>query len=77
MPAEKAKNLPFIYLDCGTEDGLITTNREFSALAYWKRKFRTNSANLPGIHDWKFWNAEIKEFLEVSERFLNTETRTK
>ncbi len=70
MPAEKAKNLPFIYLDCGTEDGLIAANREFSALLL-EKKIPHEFRELPGIHDWKFWNAEIKEFLEVSDRFIN------
>ena len=69
MPAEKAKNLPFIYLDCGTEDGLIATNREFSALLL-EKKIPHEFRELPGIHDWKFWNAEIKEFLQVSEKFI-------
>ena len=69
MPAEKAKSLPFIYLDCGTEDGLIATNREFSALLL-EKKIPHEFRELPGIHDWKFWNAEILEFLQVSEKFI-------
>ncbi len=69
MPAEKMKNLPFIYLDCGTEDGLITTNHEFAALLL-EKKIPHEFRELPGVHDWKFWNAEIKEFLEVSEKFI-------
>ena len=69
MPAERAKNLPFIYLDCGTEDGLITTNHEFAALLL-EKKIPHEFRELPGIHDWKFWNAEILEFLQVSERFI-------
>lgn len=70
MPADKAKKLPFIYVACGTEDGLIGTNREFSALLLEKKiphEFRES----PGIHDWKFWNAQIKEFLELSDKIIN------
>ena len=70
MPAEKIKNLPFIYSDCGTEDGLIATNREFSALLL-EKKIPHEFRELPGVHDWKFWNAEIVEFLQVSEKFIN------
>lgn len=69
MPADKMKNLPFIYFACGTEDGLIGTNREFSALLLEKKiphEFRES----PGIHDWKFWDAQIQEFLKVSEKFI-------
>jgi S-formylglutathione hydrolase FrmB len=70
MPAEKAKTLPFIYLDCGTEDGLITTNREFSALLL-EKKIPHESRQLPGKHDWIFWDAQVQEFLKLSEKFIN------
>lgn len=69
MPAEKIKNLPFIYLDCGTEDFLIQSNRDFAALLLDK-KIPHEFRQLPGVHDWKFWNAEVNEFLEVSEKFI-------
>jgi S-formylglutathione hydrolase FrmB len=69
MPAEKIKNLPFIYLDCGTEDGLIASNREFSALLL-ERKIPHEFRQLPGRHDWVFWNSQIREFFDLSERFL-------
>ncbi len=69
MPAENAKNLPFIYVSCGTEDGLIGTNREFSALIS-EKKIPHEFRELPGVHDWKFWDAQILEFLRTSERFI-------
>ncbi len=69
MPAEKIKNLPFIYLDCGTEDFLIQSNRDFAALLL-EKKIPHEFRQLPGVHDWKFWNAEVNEFLEVSEKFI-------
>ncbi len=69
MPADNIKELPFIYSDCGTEDGLITTNHEFAALLL-EKKIPHEFRELPGVHDWKFWNAEIKEFLEVSEKII-------
>ncbi len=69
MPAEKNKNLPFIYLDCGTEDGLIGANREFSNLLL-EKKVRHEFRQLPGRHDWTFWNSQIEEFLELSGKFI-------
>lgn len=69
MPAEKIKNLPFIYLDCGTEDFLIQSNRDFAALLF-EKKIPHEFRQLPGIHDWKFWNSQVNEFLEVSEKFI-------
>ena len=51
----KGKDIPRIYLACGTEDGLITANRGF-------RDFlRREGADFfyeegPGVHNWTFWN---------------------
>lgn len=73
LPIEKVKNLPFIYLDCGTEDGLIGSNREFSALLL-ERKIPHEFRQLPGKHDWVFWNSQIREFFNLSERFLQPAT---
>ena len=69
MPADKIKNLPFIYLDCGTEDFLIQYNRDFASLLL-EKKIKHEFRQLPGVHDWKFWDAQIQEFLELSEKFI-------
>lgn len=66
---EKPKPLPFIYLDCGTEDFLINNNREFVALLF-EKKIPHEFRQLPGRHSWDFWNAQVQEFLELSEKFL-------
>ena len=69
LPADKIKNLPFIYLDCGTEDFLYQNNRDFANLLQEKHvphEYR----ELPGKHDWRFWDAQVQEFLELSERFI-------
>lgn len=69
MSPEKIKNLPFFYLDCGTEDFLIQNNRDFAALLF-EKKIPHEFRQLPGKHDWAFWNSQIKEFFNLSERFL-------
>ncbi len=69
MPADKMKTLPFMYISCGTEDGLIAANRDFSALLL-EKKIPHEFRELPGIHDWKFWDAQVQEFLRTSERFI-------
>lgn len=69
MPADKIKTLPFIYADCGTEDFLYQNNRNFADLLV-EKKIPHEFRELPGIHDWKFWNSEIREFLEVTEKFV-------
>jgi putative tributyrin esterase len=70
MPPAKIKDLPFIYLACGTEDAFFSTNREFAALLL-DRKIPHEFRQLPGRHDWKFWDAQALEFLRLGEQFLN------
>lgn len=67
MPAERLKSLPFIYLSCGTEDNLLKTNRDFDALLVDK-KLPHEFRELPGKHEWPFWNTQLDEFLRVAVR---------
>ncbi len=69
MPADKIKSLPFIYQDCGTEDFLIKNNQNFADLLF-EKKILHEFRQLPGKHDWKFWDAQVQEFLELSEKFI-------
>ncbi len=69
LSADKIKTLPFIYLDCGTEDFLFQNNRDFINVLI-EKKIPHEFRQLPGAHDWKFWDSQIKEFLEVSEKFI-------
>ncbi|MBX7054976.1 MAG: esterase family protein [Pyrinomonadaceae bacterium] len=67
--AEKIKAMPFIYQSCGTEDFLIGNNREFLALMN-EKKVAHEYREHPGVHDWVFWNDQVREFLAVAERAL-------
>ena len=71
MSPEKAKNLPFIYVDCGTEDGLIQQNRDFAAILL-EKKIPHEFRQLPGKHDWIFWNSQVEEFFELSDQYLSS-----
>jgi S-formylglutathione hydrolase FrmB len=64
MPPDKIKRLPFLYLDCGTEDWLLQANREFSDLLV-KQKIPHEYRQLPGKHDWDFWDAQVYQFFRV------------
>ncbi len=66
---EKVKSLPFVYLDCGTEDGLIQQNRDFNALLV-EKKIPHEFRELPGKHDWVFWDSQVQEFLRLGEKYL-------
>lgn len=60
---EESRPVPKMYLCCGTEDGLVTANRDF-------RDFlNENGVDLtyvegPGKHDWVFWDTYIKKVLD-------------
>jgi putative tributyrin esterase len=66
---EKVKNLPFIYVDCGTEDGYIQENRDFAALLV-EKKIPHEFRQLPGKHNWIYWDSQVREFLRVSQKFI-------
>jgi putative tributyrin esterase len=63
---EKLKTYPFIYLDCGTEDSFLQTNRDFDALLVDK-KLPHEFRELPGNHSWEYWDRQIQEFLRVAK----------
>jgi S-formylglutathione hydrolase FrmB len=69
ISADRMKTMPFVYMACGTEDFLFKNNRDFVDLLV-EKKIPHEYREHPGGHDWKFWDAQIKEFLEVSENFL-------
>lgn len=67
MEAEELKDLPFLYLSCGTEDFLYQANHEFAGVLQ-KRKIPHEYRELPGKHDWAFWDSQVEEFLTLVSR---------
>lgn len=67
LTPEKIKALPFIYLDCGTEDFLFQNNREFVGLLV-EKKVPHEYRQLPGGHTWPYWDAQVQEFLRIADR---------
>lgn len=66
-------DLPFIYLDCGTEDDLFPASRQFSALLLQKNlphEYRER----PGAHDWKEWDHQINQVLQVLAEYWHLDT---
>lgn len=66
---EEIGKLPFLYLDCGTEDMLIGANRRYAELLL-EKKVPHEYRQLPGRHDWAYWDAQIREFLELGSGFF-------
>ena len=75
--AEKAdpSRMPAIYIDCGTDDGLLESNRALAA-ALKKRGIAYEYHEVPGAHSWGYWNRRLEVFLPWLVRaFRNAEGR--
>ncbi|MGD9629790.1 MAG: alpha/beta hydrolase [Pyrinomonadaceae bacterium] len=70
LTPETTKTIPFIYLDCGTEDFLFANNREFVNLLV-EKKVPHEYRQLPGAHDWKYWDRQVQEFLQLADKAFN------
>lgn len=65
-PAQVAA-LPFVYVDCGTEDPLFSTNRGFVDLLK-EKKVPHEYRELPGGHAWTYWDSQVQEILRLAEK---------
>lgn len=71
QPADSIKKLPYIYLDCGTEDFLFQDSRDFVSLLI-EKKVPHEFRQLPGAHNWKYWDQQVQEFLKLADRTFAT-----
>lgn len=66
---ERIKTYPFLYIDCGTEDFLLQNNRDFIALLV-EKKIPHEYRQLPGAHNWIYWNNQLGEFMRIGRRTM-------
>ena len=64
MPAERAAALPYMYLDCGTEDPLLPSSKALADILLM-RKIPHEFRQLPGAHDWIYWDQQVVEVLRI------------
>lgn len=69
VPAGRIAALPFFYLDCGTDDFLFKNSRDFAGLLV-ERKIPHEYRQLPGSHNWPYWDRQISEILRLAARHL-------
>ena len=65
LAQDQIANLPFLYLDCGTEDPLLGSNRRFVEILL-SRKIPHEYRQLPGGHSWTYWDQQIREVLRLA-----------
>lgn len=70
IPEQKKSSVPFIYFDCGIRDGFLKVNRELAGQLEEKGiAFRFEE--IPGGHDWIYWNRQIRVILKLVEETFN------
>lgn len=62
--AVRPAGAPYIYVDCGTSDALIASNRQvIEALSKSGAAYEYHE--VPGNHTWDYWDRRIREFLPL------------
>jgi putative tributyrin esterase len=67
--AKKITPIPYLYLDCGTEDFLFSESRELARLLV-ELKIPHEYRQLPGSHSWTYWDAQVQEILKLAAKRL-------
>ncbi len=67
--AVPARGLPYLYLDCGTEDDLVGPNEAFAALLV-EKKIVHEYREVPGVHNWDLWDRQIRDVLKLAAQKL-------
>lgn len=65
FPPERWPLLPYLYLDCGSDDPWLTANRDFVNILL-ERKMVHEYRQLPGGHIWAYWDKQVQEVLRVA-----------
>lgn len=66
--------LPYIYFDCGLEDGFLATNRELADI-FLSKKIPHQYRQLPGAHSWAYWDQQVQEVLRVYAHMMTTPSK--
>ena len=64
FPSDRQALLPYVYLDCGTEDPWLASNRDFSGILL-ERKMVHEYREVPGNHIWPHWDKQLREVMRV------------
>jgi putative tributyrin esterase len=65
FPSNRYALLPYFYLDCGTDDPWLGSNRDFSGILL-ERKMVHEYRQLPGGHIWSYWDQQVRAVMRVA-----------
>ena len=63
------ERVPFLFLTCGEQEGLLPANRRFATLL-GRRHFRYEFHTMRGGHDWNQWNAWLSACFASLEQHI-------
>jgi len=69
LTASQIASLPYLYFDCGLEDGFLATNRELADILLSK-KIPHQYRQLPGGHTWAYWDQQVQEVLRLYAQLM-------
>ncbi len=69
LSASQIASLPYLYFDCGLDDGFLTTNRELADILLSK-KISHQFRQLPGGHNWAYWDQQVQEILRLYAQLM-------
>lgn len=64
--------VPYFYLTCGNQEGLLPANRKFATLLE-QHHFRYEFHSGPGGHDWNQWNGRLQDVFERLQNKLRAD----
>ena len=67
LAAADMKALPYFYLDCGADDMFLGVNHRLAARLQ-QMKIPYEFHEMPGGHEWNYWDGAIQRFLNVVVR---------
>lgn len=69
------QNVPYFFLTCGEQEGLLAPNRQFASLLE-ARHFSYEFHTAPGDHNWKQWDEWLPELFRSLEEHLKATPKT-
>jgi len=69
LSASQIASLPYLYFDCGLEDGFLATNRELADILLAK-KIPHQYRQLPGEHNWAYWDQQVRDVLRLYAQLM-------
>lgn len=76
IPTAKIASLPYLYFDCGRNDGFLKANRELAMLLA-EKKIAFNFVEIEGAHDWNYWDRQIKVIIESTANIFRRSSKHK